>query len=309
MRREIRPQHDLAALATHQRGVVAASQLRDLGYSEGAIRRAAAAGRLFQVHRGVYAVGHNCLSDHARCLASTLACGHAAMASHQSAAWLWGIAPTLPARIDVTMPARGHRREAIRIHHSTILEEDDRALVDGIPLTAVPRTLLDLASNQSQRRLVSAIDRCERLGLLDVPKIDALIERSGRHRGRRGLGRALDIYRDPVFSRARSERLFRALVECAGLPLPAINTFVAGHEIDAYWEVERFAVEIDGWDAHRTRASFESDRRRQEDLKLAGIDSIRITARRVEKEPSEIGSRLGRLLEQRRSELRTNPTN
>jgi hypothetical protein len=69
------------------------------------------------------------------------------------------------------------------------------------------------------------------------------------------LREALEIYRDPAFRRARSELLFLDLIKKAGLARPALNTFVAGYEIDAYWERERFAVEVDGWGAHRTRAA------------------------------------------------------
>jgi len=171
-------------------------------------------------------------------------------------------------------------------------------------VTAVPRTLLDLASRRQARRLNQAVERAERLDLLDLGAIDGLLGRCGRHRGKRRLQKALEIYRDPVVSRARSERLFLDLVKSAGLPRPAINNFVAGHEIDAYWPEERFAVEVDGWDAHRTRRAFEDDPLRLEKLKLAGIDSIRVTARRIEREPEAVAASLGRLLELRRSALR-----
>jgi hypothetical protein len=228
------------------------------------------------------------------------------MLSHRSAAWLWGFLPQFPGLAEVTAPTRGHIRADIRLHHSTILEEADRANIEGLPVTAVPRTLLDLAAQRAFRPLTSAVDRAERLGLLDLGELDALLARSGRHRGKGRLRRALDIYRDPVFSRARSERLFLDLVKRAGLPRPAINAFVAGHEIDAFWERERFAVEVDGWGSHRTRAAFESDPVRQEDLKLAGIDSIRITARRIERKPQVVAKRLAILLERRRLDLRNN---
>jgi very-short-patch-repair endonuclease len=197
------------------------------------------------------------------------------------------------------VPNRGQRREGLRIHHSTILEEEDRSIVDGIPVTAVPRTLLDLAAESHARRLSNAIDRAERTDLLDLDAVDELLCRSGRHRGRRSLEAALEIYRDPGFTRSRAELLFLALVRRAGLPRPATNVFVAGHEIDAYWEREGFAVEVDGWDTHRTRAAFEADPVRQEDLKLAGIDSIRLTARRIEREPENVGKRLAMLLARR----------
>lgn len=167
----------------------------------------------------------------------------------------------------------------------------------GIPTTAIPRTLLDLSAAVSERSLGNAIERAERLALLDLVAIDDLLGRCGRHRGARLLLRTLDIYRDSAFTRSRQERLLLALARKAGLPRPAMNVFVAGHEIDAYWEEERFAVEVDGWDTHRTRAAFENDRLRQEDLKLSGIDSIRLTARRIEREPDQVAARLAQLLE------------
>jgi len=92
------------------------------------------------------------------------------------------------------------------------------------------------------------------------------------------------------------------------VPRPALNTFVAGIEIDAYWEAERFAVEIDGWGPHRTRAAFEGDPIRQENMKLAGIDSIRITARRIERHPSLVAEHLKQLLAQRRLQLQHQPS-
>jgi hypothetical protein len=147
------------------------------------------------------------------------------------------------------------------------------------------------------------VQRAERLGLLDILAVDELLERWSRAPGTAALRNALEIYRDPVFARSRPERLMLDLVKKGNLPRPAINTFVEGHEIDVYWERERFAVEVDGWDAHRTRASFEQDRVRQEELKLAGIDSIRLTARRIERQPRQVAKRLGILLAQRRSEL------
>ncbi len=105
-------------------------------------------------------------------------------------------------------------------------------------------------------------------------------------------------------SRAHTERAFLAVVKRAGLPRPAINLFIAGHEVDAYWESERFAVELDGYETHRTRAAFERDPLRIEDLKLAGIDAIRITARRLEREPDQVAKRLKTLLERRQRALR-----
>jgi very-short-patch-repair endonuclease len=172
-----------------------------------------------------------------------------------------------------------------------------------IPVTTIPRVLFDLASAGSPRLLRQAIDRAERLGRLDLIDIDGLLHRNAGRPGAKRLRQALEIYRDPVFSRARSELLFLDLIRKARLPRPALNTFIAGYEIDAYWEREMFAAEVDGWETHRTRAAFEADPLRQERLKLAGIDSIRITARRIERKPGEVAKSLGILLARRRIEL------
>jgi hypothetical protein len=116
---------------------------------------------------------------------------------------------------------------------------------------------------------------------------------------------ALDIYRDVrAFTRSRLERRFLDLVESAGLPPPAMNFNVAGMEVDAYWDQEHFAVELDVYETHGTRSAFERDRVRGEELALAGVETLRLTGVRIEREPEEVMRRLGRLLERRRRELR-----
>lgn len=201
------------------------------------------------------------------------------------------------------MPARGHNRVGIRIHHSTILEPADLAVYEGIPVTSVPRTLLDLAGRLRGRAVDRVLERAERLGLLDLGEVDSLLERAGRHGGRDRLRGALDIYRDPAFLRSGPERRFLSLLLRAGLPRPSSNVFVEGHELDAFWSEERFAVEIDAYSTHGSRSAFERDRTRQANLKLAGIDLIRITAHRLEHEPQQVVSDVRSHLERRRCEL------
>jgi very-short-patch-repair endonuclease len=302
MRKEVRTHQRLAALAARQHGIVSARQLRHLDYSAAAITRAAQAGRLHRVHRGVYAVGNPRLTKHGRCLAAVAACRPNALLSHASAAWLWGLLSSCPLEAEVTVPTRRRHRPSLRIHFS-ILPTEDGGRCEAIPVTAPPRTLLDLATTGPRSRLDRAIQKAERLDLLDLGAIDAMLRRNAGAPGTGHLRGALEIYRDPVFARSRPERLLRDLVRKAALPLPSTNVYVAGHEVDAYWEHERFAVEVDGWEAHRGRVAFEEDPIRQEDLKLAGIDSLRITARRIEREPAQVAARLGTLLERRRSAL------
>jgi len=299
----MRSHQELAALAEDQYGVVSRRQLHALVYSDAEIDRACAAGRLHRLHRGAYAVGHVSLSNHGRCLAAVLACGPRAVLSGRSAGWLWDLLPSYGGSIDVTVSNRGHSRRGIRLHHAPALGAEDRARRARIPVTAIPRTLLDLAATLNRRQLDRAVERTEELGLFDLRAIEALLLRVRGHRGCGRLRRALAAYREPDFTRSGLERHFLELVERAGLPRPAVNTFVAGHELDAYWPAVRFAVELDTYDHHGGHAAFERDRIRQEDLKLSGIELTRITGARIEGEPKAVANRLRALLAQRQREL------
>jgi len=303
MRGEMRSHHALAELAEAQHGVVTFRQLRELGFSKGHISRAYEADRLRRIHRGVYALGHARLSRQGRCLAAVLACGEGAVLSHHSAAWLWGFLPTCPPEASVTVPSQGHRRRGIRVYRVAALPRSEYGTLEGIPVTSAERTLLGLGATGTARELTSAVDRAKRLGRLDLDALDAILLRRGHTVAGERLTKVLEPYRRPVFDRARSELLFLDAIEKEGLTLPALNTWVENWEIDAYWEAERFAVEVDGWEAHGTRAAFENDRLRVEEMKLAGIDTIRISARRIEREPEQVALRLRTLLTRRRAEL------
>jgi hypothetical protein len=189
------------------------------------------------------------------------------------------------------------------VHFARLLDED-RDRIEGIPVTSLARTLLDWAGSISAYRLERALERAEELGLFDLVALDALLNRTRGHPGAGRLRRALDLYRaEPAFTRSRLELQFLRLVRAADLPVPATNFNAAGFELDAYWEAERFAVELDVYETHGSRAAFERDRLRQEDLKLAGIEMIRVTGPRLRREPAAVIARLEALLRQRRQAL------
>lgn len=295
------PQTDraLAALAKRQHGVVSIRQLTGpLGYSRHAVSRAAAAGRLHRLHRGVYAVGHTRISPHGECLAAVLACGPNALLSHHSAAWLWGLANWSPAPFHVTTPVHRRPRPPIRLHHSRVLGVEDRALRENIPLTSVARTLLDLAADLRSERLRRLVERSEELDLFDLDPVESVLGRAAGHPGAAPLRRAVALHGPAPFTRSEFERLFLAAVLDAGLPRPATNFNVAGFELDVYWPAQRFAVELDTYGTHGTHAAFERDRLRQEDLLLVGVGMTRVTDVRFAREPAAVIERVARLLAQ-----------
>lgn len=301
-----RPVHGpLAELAKQQHGVVSIRQMiGPLGYSRSAVTRAAAAGRLHRLHRGIYAVGHTDLSLHGKCLAAVLACGPDGLLSHHSAAWLWGIARWSPIPLSVTTPTRRAPRPPIKLHHARALADQDRDIIERIPVTAVPRVVLDLAATLRPESLMRMLDRAEQLRLFDLRHFEALLSRTAGHAGAGPLRRALELYRPAPFTRSGLERRFLELVAKAGLPRPTTGFCEEGYELDVYWPEERFAVELDTYETHGSHLAFERDRLRAEDLKLAGVEMMRVTGHRLDCEPRQVIERVTRLLEQRREQMR-----
>jgi hypothetical protein len=292
----------LAGVAERQHGVVSVRQLETtLGYSPSAVKREVAAGRLLRIHRGVYAVGHRRISPYGRGLAAVLASGPKALLSHGSAAWLWGISRYGPAPLAVTSPMPRKPRATIQLHHSRILTAADRALEENIPVTALPRTLLDCATECRLSHLQRMLERSEELRLFDLEPVENLLARSGHHAGRGRLRRAIALYAPVPFTRSGFERRFFEAVLRAGMPRPATNFVEAGFELDVYWPEHRFAVELDTYATHGTNAAFERDRLRDEDLMLVGIEMVRVTDVRFHREPEAVLERVATLLARRRA--------
>jgi AbiEi antitoxin C-terminal domain len=226
-----------------------------------------------------------------------------AVASHFSAAWLWGLTRSRPGTIHVTVPTP---RRAGRpfVAHFAELPAGDQTERKGIPVTSLARTLLDLAAVLSAARLERVLERAEELRLFDLIALEEILARSGHHPGIGKLRAALEIYReDPAFVRSKLELRFLELIEAAGLPTPSMNFVVEGLELDAYWERQRFVVELDVYETHGSHAAFERDRRRQDDLLLVGVEMIRVTGPRLRGEPAATVERVAAHLERRRREL------
>jgi hypothetical protein len=290
----------MANLAARQYGIVTHEQLNELGYSDAAIKRAVESGRLHALHRSIFAVGHQGLSPHGLCMAAVLFRASGALISFQSAAWLWGLERKLEIPVHVSVRWRGHAQDAIGLHHCPALRDEDAAETERLPVTGVPRTLLDYASEAKTIRLERAIDRADRLDLLDLAAINLITEEVRGHRGCKPLRRAMVIYHEKGFARSGGERQMLAALADAGVHRPLVNNFIEGYELDFYWERERFAIELDSWEHHRGRLSFEEDRQRQEELAMAGIEVIRITGTRLKREPRKVAMRIAAHLERRR---------
>jgi uncharacterized protein DUF559/putative AbiEi antitoxin of type IV toxin-antitoxin system len=282
-------------LAAAQFGVVSFAQLHAAGLGRGAVEKAVRGGRLCRLYPGVFAVGHAALRPEGRRLAAVLACGPRAVLSHRSAAAHWGLLDTAQSRTDVTAPRSREGVPGIRLHRSRSLDARDTTTHEGIPITTIARTLLDLAATVRKDRLERALAQSERLQLYDHVAITDVIARSNGHRGTGALARA--TAQEPKLTRSELEAMFLALVRRAGLPEPDANSSLdapdhPGLEPDFYWRQHRLVVETDGWETHGTKSAFRTDRRKDAALTAAGYRVMRFTYDDVVYEPDTVIARL-----------------
>jgi len=291
----------VAELAATQHGVVSLTKLRRLGISSNAAKKRTRSGHLHRLHRGVYAVGHRAITKRGRYLAAVLAAGLGAALSHRAAADLWGLRPSR-GQIEVTVPRGRKGPPGVTVHRSYMLEERDFTIVDGIRVTTVARTLLDLAGVVSEQHLARAVDRAERLEWFDLAAIEDLLLRARGKRGAAMLRRVVAEYR-PLNVHEGLEELFAALVKSGRRAQPQFNAFVDGerktHQVDAYWPEHRLVVELDSYAFHRSRADLKRDADKQADLELAGHRVTRLTWDDVVTNADRTLRRLHRLLSQK----------
>ena len=291
----------VATIAARQHGVVSRAQLARLGLGRGAVEHRIACGRLHPVYRGVYAVGHTALSVNGRWVAGVLAAGPDAALSHRSAAALWGIWRGEQRSTEVTVPSWRRPRPGLSLHVANI-PDDEATVREGVLVTSVPRTLLDLAAILRRSHLERAIERAEALRLSDALSLGDLVARYPRRPGTPTCQAILTDGRiGSAITRSELEDRFLVLLADHRLPRPRVNAPVelsAGRwlEVDFMWPDARLVVELDGYATHAPRASFERDRGRDRALAAAGWRVIRITWRQLHSDDRAVLGDLERLL-------------
>jgi hypothetical protein len=224
-------------------------------------------------------------------MAAVVACGQGAVLSHLDAAALWGFYDRRGARVHVTVGS--HRKvEGLILHRTRRLDPDEVTRKDGIPVTTVARTFVDLTEQLSEDRLLRALREAEFQRLLDPDALNAAVERAHGRRRLTPLKGALARHRPGEVIRSELEHRFVELVRGAGVSDPELNVPVnargKAYVIDCLWPEHGVAVELDGRNAHERALAFESDRRRDAALTAIGLRPIRFTWQRVNYEPAGV---------------------
>lgn len=281
----------MARLAGQQHGVVSVEQLRAAGLDRAAIHRRLRAGRLHRLHRGVYAVGHTAVTTHGLYLAAALAAGDGAVVSHRAAAHLFGLVKAPPGP-ELTTVGRVLRIEGVVVHRTNRLHDLEHSVLDGLPITTVPRTLVDLAATLDLPALSKAVHQAHVRHGTTPAMVERVVDRAPNRPGMGRLGQAL---RGDELYLSGLEREFVALLRRAGLPLPRTNVRKEQGRVDCHWPETGLTAELDSFRYHATRYQFEADVRR--DRRARGR-VLRFTWGDVFERPQEVLAELAPLLVQ-----------
>jgi len=198
----------------------------------------------------------------------------------------------------------------LTIHSAAQLHPDDRDEVDGIPVTSVSRTLLDLGEVVAPTQLRRAYEAAERHRILDMSALNELIARSNGRRGVAALLALLDYDPEPATeSKSELESMFLDLIRDGGLPLPSLNVLVEGYLVDAYWPQARLVVELQSYEHHSHRQAFERDHSKLARLRLAGCEVLPLTYRQVQTEGRWVVGAVQALLRARGREVARSGSN
>lgn len=279
-------------------GVVTTAELLELGLSSSAIGRRVVRGTLDARYRGVYTVGRSVLSQRGRHRAALHAIGKDTWLSFFAAAERHGILSGESARIDVTTTRSGlDDRNDIRVHWTRRLPDAERDIADGLRVTSVARTLLDLATLVSDRTLMTICGNAATRRIYDRAAVFAVLGR-GRH-GSAALRRllaTLDV--GEGHTRSELEHAFRILIARHHIAPPAFNHALAHQGVivvpDGYWEDARFVVELDSREFHDHEAGFLTDIEKDLVYEELGLARLRLTWRQVVGQEHRIAAALAR---------------
>jgi hypothetical protein len=261
----------IARTAERQHGHITRRQLQGLGLPTGAIRHRVRTQELVRVHAGVYALGYRRVEPVARAAAAVLACGEGAVLSHESAAALWGLRrwPRIP---EVTA-FEYRRRPGIHTHRSSTLTRDDLRIELSIPTVSAARAIRDIAPRLSNKQLTRATQKARLDGILKPTDLHRLLLRCPR----------LQALVDPTQNPTRSglEDVLIPWLKKHRLPLPILNTWVNGYEVDALFPHHKTILELDSWKYHKGHPQWLADRERDAHHLSYGYPTVRVTEARL----------------------------
>ena len=294
-------QRAVRAEARVRYGLLSRLAALSLGLSDHIISVALARGAWDEVYPGVYYLNASPREWESDLMAAILAAGPRAVASHRSAARLWGLDGFKSATLELTVPFTNEPMpEGVLIHRTR--RPPGQTLRESMPVTTVERTLLDLAAMLSERVLERTVQSALHARLTTSEMLWQVLATdggrgvTGTRRFRGVLGRVAD-----ELSQSLAESEFVKLLRVAPIPAPEpqFPLRLPGGDmayLDFGWPEQRKAIEIDGFMAHSTPDQLERDLRRQNQILELGWELRRFAARDIRLRPREIVGEVIRFL-------------
>jgi very-short-patch-repair endonuclease len=278
----------LLAATQSQHGLLTLADVRATGRSRSAWHRAHRAGLLVPVHPGVSRLAALSPSPAQEIHAATLVTG--GIASHLSAAWLWGaeVEGTDPVDITVVDRHRSTRFGGVRVHRPTDLADLRPLERDGIKVTNPLRTALDVGAVCDPQRVAAVVEHLIVQRFLSLRTLRAGVGRHGQ-RGRSGVGALRLVLDDWALGDKPPDSVLEPamarLLHDHGLPAAVFHHVVVcgprTFELDFGLMDARIDLEVDGWAHHGSRQAFEADRERDAYLAGEGWSVLRFTWQQV----------------------------
>jgi hypothetical protein len=274
-------------------GLVTRKQLLAAGMSRLQIQRRLEKGVLVPAYEGVYWVGHREHNAQARYRAAVLACGDGVVLSGKAAAHLWGLLKGPPPMPEVITPTE-RRIKGIRTRRSRRIDPRDVTTLRGIPVTTVPRTIVDLAAELTEEALALV---CHEAGVkyrTTPAQVDAVL---ARRPNAKGAARArLVTHGDVHVALSKLEHGFLRLLRAEKLPLPITNKIASERRVDCRWPEYHVTVELDSYRFHNSRHSWEQGYEREREAYARDDAFRRYTWRDVFEDPTRMLAELRPLL-------------
>lgn len=273
-------------IAAGQLGLITRGQGIAAGMTDNQIKKRTRSGKWRRVRTGVFAVAGAPASWEQTVLAAVLAAGEGSVASHLCAAALHEFPDSMRVLPEVTVrPGRNPKTSGLRVHRPRLLPDHDVTTIGGIPATSYARTLVDCTGRFSLGQIARALDAGLVRGKVTVWSVERSLSVLGQGPGRHPsklwtlIGeRGTEITK----SESPPEIHMLRVLGAGGLPAPVQQHWVRvggqSYRLDLAYPEHKVALEYDGWDAHRSRSSFDSDRRRDRLLQLDGWVVLRITS-------------------------------
>jgi hypothetical protein len=289
-------------LAARQRGVVSRAQVLGEGMTRRQIDRRRERGVWTSIRPGVYRIEGSRRDWMQEVVATFLWAGPDAVISHQTAAALWGLGTFGEASpVHVTVGSALPPPPAV-VAHRARLRPRDVVTLNGLRVTSVLRTLLDLSMTENEADVVRAVDSALAKKRIVVDDLRRFVDRHPRHPGIALLRRLLHAYEGgdgPVESELEARVL--EVIDAAGVPRPVKQRTVrlggARHRLDFVFPGTKVVIEADGFAWHAHPLSFEKDRARANALAARGYVVLHWTWAALEERPSQLISELVHALE------------